>query len=797
MGLGLALSVSAAVAGCGSDDGSGSGGVGDHGGKAGPGTGGATGGGGAGGGAVGGAGGRGGGAGETGTGGSAGQGGGADVSGTGGAAGAGVGGGSAGTGGGVGGSAGAAGGGAGTAAGGSAGAIVGGGGAGGGFAGAGGHAGAGGAAAASKVIIFVWDGLRPDSVSAQTTPNLARMRDQQGVNFTDNHAVYPTFTMMNASAFATGSYPATHGFYGNTEYQPGPAGVSATGTANNFAQPIFTEDYGVLQALDAYYVAQNQGALFLVNTLFQVAHTAGLKTAAVGKTGAAFIQDYREDGTNGVILDENIAYPLSFATALQAAGFALPVNSPHYPFSSGTLTLATGNGDPTATTNSAIVRLADGSTSDPRALAGSPHNAKNEYMMGVYLDYILPHLNPDLSLVWFRNPDSTEHTFGPGSAAYLDALRDQDLLLGKLQDRLAALSLTATTNIIVVSDHGHSTVAGDPAFFPLRGLTGAADGSGAVGAVDTHGYAVSGDVRTADLLTRAGLAHVYDGTGCTYDPVISGIKPDGSQLYPTQTDTTGTICGGTAGAKYTTGSFRVPATVPTDAVIIAANGGSDYFYVPSHDVALVKQVVTALQQRKPYGAVFVRSTYGAIPGTLPLTAIKLEGSTRSSPPTPDIMVSFDWSDTAVTAGGATLPGTEYESAQNNRGMHGSFSPIDVHNTLVAAGPGFKTGFQDTYPTGNVDVAPTAARLLGLSLPQADGRPLEEALLGTNVTYAVAASTTVVPPVTLTAVCNPDDLACATPAAETSYGFTLYKKTLTVIDSTTSYVYFDKAKATRQ
>jgi hypothetical protein len=130
-------------------------------------------------------------------------------------------------------------------------------------------------------------------------------------------------------------------------------------------------------------------------------------------------------------------------------------------------------------------------------------------------------------------------------------------------------------------------------------------------------------------------------------------------------------------------------------------------------------------------------------------------------------------------------------------MHGSFSPIDVHNTLIAAGPDFKAGFQDMYPTGNVDVAPTAAHLLGLSLPQADGRPLKEALKGANVTYAVAASTTVVPPVTLTAVCNPDDLACTTPATETSYGFTLYKKTLTLDDNTTSFVYFDKAKATRQ
>jgi hypothetical protein len=126
----------------------------------------------------------------------------------------------------------------------------------------------------------------------------------------------------------------------------------------------------------------------------------------------------------------------------------------------------------------------------------------------------------------------------------------------------------------VVSDHGHSLVAGDPAFFPLRAIGDGPDGgAGVMGGVEPNGYAVSGDVRTADLLARAGFAHVYDGVGCTNDPVLSGLKPDGTQLYPTQTDGDGTVCG-KAGASYNTASFKVPATVPADAIIIAANGCS-------------------------------------------------------------------------------------------------------------------------------------------------------------------------------------------------------------------------------
>jgi arylsulfatase A-like enzyme len=652
-------------------------------------------------------------------------------------------------------------------------------------------------APSSRVIIFVWDGLRPDSITTQDTPNLAKLRDQSGVNFTDNHAVFPTFTMMNGAAFATGAYPGTHGFYGNTEYQPGPSGNDSAGKLVNFSQPVFTEDWSILRDLDNYYVGQNNSALFLVDTLFQAAHRAGLKTAAVGKSGPAFLQDYREDGTGGVILDENMAFPLAFADALLSAGLALPANTAHVPYDGGTVSLDASNGNPTGTTNADIVYLSDGVTSDPRAALGSPHNAKNEYMMGIYTSYILPLVKPDLSLIWFRNPDSTEHTFGPGSPDSLDALHDQDKLLGQLQTKLAQLGMDASTDIIVVSDHGHSLVAGDPKVFPLRGITSPDGGAGVVGAVDPNGYSVSGDVRTADLLTQAGFAHVYDGIGCTLDPVLSGIKANGDPLYPVQTDdATGTSCGKGASFKYNTGSFVVPATVPADAVIIAANGGSDYLYIPSHQSTLVASVVTALQSRKQYGAIFVRSTYNAIPGTLSLKDIKVEGVTRDSPPTPDIIVSFDWDDGAVTASNGAVPGTEYESAQNNRGMHGSFSPIDVHNTLVASGPDFKTGFQDTYPSGNVDVAPTAAHLLGLSLPQANGRVLKEALRGQTVNYTVTPSTTKAGPVTLSKVCNPDDVACASSAIETTYSMTLTIKTLAV-DSNTSVTYFDKAKATRQ
>src|SRR5438445_4833475 len=73
--------------------------------------------------------------------------------------------------------------------------------------------------AARRVMIFVWDGLRADDVTAENMPNYFALA-RSGVVFADHYAVYPTFTMMNSASIATGTYPGMHGFYGNVLYAP-------------------------------------------------------------------------------------------------------------------------------------------------------------------------------------------------------------------------------------------------------------------------------------------------------------------------------------------------------------------------------------------------------------------------------------------------------------------------------------------------------------------------------------------------------------------------------------------------
>jgi len=79
-----------------------------------------------------------------------------------------------------------------------------------------------------NLILFVPDGLRPNSVTPETAPTLAAVRDK-GVNFVNPHSLFPTFTMANASGMATGHFLGDTGAFSNTIYTAYPV-PSADGT---------------------------------------------------------------------------------------------------------------------------------------------------------------------------------------------------------------------------------------------------------------------------------------------------------------------------------------------------------------------------------------------------------------------------------------------------------------------------------------------------------------------------------------------------------------------------------------
>ena len=178
----------------------------------------------------------------------------------------------------------------------------------------------------------------------------------------------------------------------------------------------------------------------------------------------------------------------------------------------------------------------------------------------------------------------------------------------------------------------------------------------------------------------------------------------------------------TIGDRVDIGAALIEAGVKQSrdsADVVVAEG---MIYVPSGDAATVRRIVELLQRLEAVGPVFTR-TLGAplAPGTLPLSAAGAGGEFA-----PDVLFSLNWSDDENEHG---VPGTCWASPSNYRGMHGSLSPWEVRNTLVAAGPDFKQGVVSDVPAGVVDIAPTLLRALALDAAQPlDGRVLEEALV---------------------------------------------------------------------
>jgi hypothetical protein len=198
------------------------------------------------------------------------------------------------------------------------------------------------------------------------------------------------------------------------------------------------------------------------------------------------------------------------------------------------------------------------------------------------------------------------------------------------------------------------------------------------------------------------------------------------------------VLGGEKSQHPSTGSALLGETVKhvdgSDAtLIVAANGGSDLLYVPSNNVDVVHKTIGVLTQLDYVGGIFVDDRFCPVPtdcaGALPLSSIGLTG--HSSVPRPAIVVTYKVFyqspgdlQSAIQVSDTTL--------QEGQGMHGGFGRDQTFNNMAAIGPDFKTGFIDESPTGNIDIVPTLAHILGLQMPSIGsirGRVLEEALAG--------------------------------------------------------------------
>ena len=269
---------------------------------------------------------------------------------------------------------------------------------------------AAGPATAGKAVlnlVFVLDGLRPDSITLEETPHLWRLREE-GINFLNGHSVFPTVTRANATAIGTGVYPDRNGIFGNTLY------VRQVDPSHAFGN----DDHRNLLRLDA----ATGGRMVLAKTLGEILaeRRKSLAVVSSGTTGSALLVNPRAPNGVGMLVNAHwepgvrVAFP-------DAANDAILRRFPAAPKKGG---------------------------------ARDPYIEQVSWTERVLRDYVLTDVKPDVIVNWLTEPDHLQHAVGAGSTEARAAIRNDDREIGLVLDRLRELGLADRTNIIVVSDHG-------------------------------------------------------------------------------------------------------------------------------------------------------------------------------------------------------------------------------------------------------------------------------------------------------------------------------------------------------
>ena len=304
------------------------------------------------------------------------------------------------------------------------------------------------------MLVFVVDGLRPDSITAEDTPTLFRLR-AEGVDLANSHAVFPTVTRVNAAAIATGTQPGTNGLVGNQMFVPAVDSRRAFDTGN----------YRNFLTLDQ----ATGGRGLQAPTLAERLHARGLVLAGVssGSTGSAFLLNPKAVSGIGALVNgyldpgKTMAYPAGISEAVLARFGPAPVKAP----------------------------------------GGARFDAAVTWTQRVLREYVLPELAPAVVINWLTEPDHSQHHVGVGSPPAREALHNGDREIAQVLDGLHA----ASTSVLVVSDHGFTTntagvdVAGA---LVLAKLKAAADSTDVILASSGQAVALHVDGHDAERIAR-------------------------------------------------------------------------------------------------------------------------------------------------------------------------------------------------------------------------------------------------------------------------------------------------------
>lgn len=255
-----------------------------------------------------------------------------------------------------------------------------------------------------QFLIIVIDALRPDLVTPDRMPNLHRF-SREGVHFANSRAVFPTSTRVNAAALATGATPRHSGIVHNKFYDP-----------RIFPDRLFEPNR--VAHIDAGMAAYD-GKLLSTPPLGDLLHAAGktLATFLTGSSGTARLIDPNAARHGHV----NIGF-IGFEES-QPPGIAEELIAKHGPIPKPT----------------------------------RPNLDAMRLQTDMFIESIHPRHTPDVSILWYSDPDQSFHYLGIGSPESAQAMRCVDDQIGRILAWREGAGLADSLNIMVISDHGHLT----------------------------------------------------------------------------------------------------------------------------------------------------------------------------------------------------------------------------------------------------------------------------------------------------------------------------------------------------
>ena len=249
-----------------------------------------------------------------------------------------------------------------------------------------------------KILIIGLDGLQMNQINDLQSPNLNKFKNN-GFSFENHHSTFPTVTRSNAASIVTGVNPGTHGIVGNTmvfkEYD------------SEIILPVLYSEM-----LDVY---NRTGEILLVPSLSEILSDNGLSFMVLnsGTSGNAIIQNTEIIKNKQTTFHRDINLDKNEYSNL-------PDNIHEWPEQS----------IPDYDSTNHIINILNGL--DESNLS-------------------------DVSIIWFDEPDKSQHNFGLNEKESNKALKHVDNLFGKIIDFVDQNSLDPT--IMLISDHGYSRIS--------------------------------------------------------------------------------------------------------------------------------------------------------------------------------------------------------------------------------------------------------------------------------------------------------------------------------------------------